>query len=986
MNTNIIKKTLIIPAIALCLLAALLPSFSSKAANDRTGRGIGFTTVLYNNTNGLATSDANAVVQTKEGFIWIGSYGGLIRYDGNSFYRYDASTGISSVVSLFADSKNRLWIGTNDSGIFVLEDGVFTSYDRSDGLRSLSIRSIIEDKNGNILFGTTAGVAYIDPQGAFHQIEDSRIDVEYICELNMDNDGVVYALSNSGSFFTIENLKVKKHYDYEDLGYGMINTVYPDPDNPGYLYLGMQDATLVYGNLNEGMANSQIISVKPQQNVACIRKIEGQLWICADNGIGYMIDENYVPLSDLPMNNSVEHMFLDYENNLWFTSSRQGLMKIVRNRFINISEISGLPTLVVNSTYLKNGLLYLGTDNGLKIVDENFELVENDLTALMDSVRIRSIHEDSKGLLWFGTNSDLGLLHYDPETGEYGSYNTENGLASNRARTCLELSDGRMAVATNSGVNIIENGNVTTLYDGHQGLRNLEILCLEEAADGKILAGSDGDGIYVIDGDDVTRIGIEEGLSSDVILRIHRDPYEENLVWIITSNAINYMKNGEIHILQNFPYANNFDLVFSGQEDIWVLASNGLYQVRRSDMIEDSQNISYNLYDIESGLPDAPTANSYSCLTEDGTLYIAAASGVSSVDLLSDEDASGSVRLAIPFVMIDDKEVYVHENEVTIPSDCKRLTIYAYAFNYSLNNPELSYQLEGFDERSTTLSQHALQPIVYTNLAGGNYNFHFSTVNTMTREETQVLELKVFKEKKLVEQVWFWIILAVIAAAVVVLIVSSYFRRKTRLLMKKHAEREKLIDEMTDVFAKCIDLKDPYTNGHSNRVAKYSVMLAERMGKSPEELARIRRIALLHDIGKISIPDRILNKPERLDDEEFAIMKSHSSRGAEILKDISIEPDLAIGAGFHHERIDGRGYPQGLKGDEIPEIAQIIAVADTFDAMYSTRPYRKQVNIKDVAAEIDRIKGTQLNSEIAELLLKMIDEGAFDDIAPGCSE
>ena len=188
-----------------------------------------------------------------------------------------------------------------------------------------------------------------------------------------------------------------------------------------------------------------------------------------------------------------------------------------------------------------------------------------------------------------------------------------------------------------------------------------------------------------------------------------------------------------------------------------------------------------------------------------------------------------------------------------------------------------------------------------------------------------------------------------------------------------------LINEMTSVFANCVDMKDPYTNGHSHRVAKYSAMLAERMGKSEEEVEKIRQIALLHDIGKISIPDNILNKPGRLTDEEFQIMQSHSQRGYEILKEISIAPDLAIGAGYHHERPDGRGYPNHLTSDQIPEIAQIIAVADTFDAMYSTRPYRKQMPIEKVAAEIRRGAGTQFNEKAAEAMIELIDEDAFAD-------
>ena len=198
-------------------------------------------------------------------------------------------------------------------------------------------------------------------------------------------------------------------------------------------------------------------------------------------------------------------------------------------------------------------------------------------------------------------------------------------------------------------------------------------------------------------------------------------------------------------------------------------------------------------------------------------------------------------------------------------------------------------------------------------------------------------------------------------------------------MQRKQEEQKRYIDEITKVISECVDMKDAYTNGHSARVAKYTVMLARRMGKSEEETENLYNIALLHDIGKISIPDSILNKPGRLTDEEYEIMKSHSQRGYDILKEIEIAPELAIGAGYHHERLDGTGYPRGLKGDEIPEYAQIIAVADTFDAMYSTRPYRTRMPLEKVAAEIRRVSGTQLNPDAVQAFLELVDEGAFDN-------
>lgn len=152
-----------------------------------------------------------------------------------------------------------------------------------------------------------------------------------------------------------------------------------------------------------------------------------------------------------------------------------------------------------------------------------------------------------------------------------------------------------------------------------------------------------------------------------------------------------------------------------------------------------------------------------------------------------------------------------------------------------------------------------------------------------------------------------------------------------------------LTTDMIKALVKTIDAKDPYTNGHSVRVAEYSKMIAEQEYSDTQKIQNIHNIALLHDIGKIAIPDEIINKPGKLTDEEYNLIKAHTITGAQILSEISSYPDLINGAKYHHERYDGRGYPCGLKGEEIPEIAAIIGVADAYDAMTSNRSYRKML-------------------------------------------
>ncbi len=198
--------------------------------------------------------------------------------------------------------------------------------------------------------------------------------------------------------------------------------------------------------------------------------------------------------------------------------------------------------------------------------------------------------------------------------------------------------------------------------------------------------------------------------------------------------------------------------------------------------------------------------------------------------------------------------------------------------------------------------------------------------------------------------------------------------REKELLVQEQKNMRRMVMQSTSALAAAIDAKDRYTHGHSRRVAEYSEMIAEISGKPDNECRDIYLAGLLHDVGKIGIPDEIINKNGRLTDEEFAVIKTHPAIGAEILKKINIAPYISIGAHYHHERYDGSGYPEGLKGEEIPEIARIIAVADAYDAMTSKRSYRDALPQEVVRAEIEKGKGTQFDPVFAEIMLELMDK------------
>ncbi len=216
--------------------------------------------------------------------------------------------------------------------------------------------------------------------------------------------------------------------------------------------------------------------------------------------------------------------------------------------------------------------------------------------------------------------------------------------------------------------------------------------------------------------------------------------------------------------------------------------------------------------------------------------------------------------------------------------------------------------------------------------------------------------------------------------------VTEKNREYTKMLDEKTKEIQKMTFQAITVIANTIDAKDEYTKGHSQRVSEYSYALAKELGLEEKEAQNIRNIALLHDIGKIGVPDSVLNKPGKLTDSEYEIMKQHPIVGADILKDIKMIPGLDIGAKYHHERYDGKGYPSGLKGEDIPFIARIICVADAYDAMSSNRVYRKRFSEEKILEELERSRGTQFDPQIAEAFIRLLKEKKIKPLIPGMVE
>ena len=209
---------------------------------------------------------------------------------------------------------------------------------------------------------------------------------------------------------------------------------------------------------------------------------------------------------------------------------------------------------------------------------------------------------------------------------------------------------------------------------------------------------------------------------------------------------------------------------------------------------------------------------------------------------------------------------------------------------------------------------------------------------------------------------------------------SAEVERQTRMARERADRLETMGEETVQTLALSIDAKDRYTNGHSTRVALYAAALAARFGLSEEERKTLQREALLHDIGKIGIPDAVLNKPGRLTEAEYGTIRKHTSIGGHILERSASLLGAADVARYHHERWDGAGYPSGLSGETIPLHARIVSVADAYDAMRSDRIYRKGLASAAIRSELQRGSGSQFDPVLAETMLALEADGTLDAV------
>lgn len=988
-----------IPAKAPLLLTGFLLIFSGKEKVYALEADYNsYICTIYNNVNGLPGGEANDIASTNDGIIWVGTYAGLYRHNGHEFRHMNAFPSIKAVKCLFVDDEGRLFVGTNDNGLTIMiNEEISNVIEEKDGLSSDSIRCIIRAANSYYYVGTSAGMSVLSLSDGLHIIKNIP-EIENAIRVTSDSKNHIAAVTSEGSLYLLNGLEIIGSTKggselYTTAAFGPDGLLYAVTESNRLCVFSVLDPAPQnlqkgdFGGLNYTLSKVSELSCGNLQHIKSIKFEDDVIFLCADNGAGYIEGGVYNALETGAFNNSIDQMEVDYQGNLWFSSSRLGLLKMCKSSFADIYHSAGLQEAVVNSVNRFNGELYFGTDNGLSVIDKNTNRAgQNALTKYLDNVRIRCLMVDQTGAMWICSKTK-GLLLVSPD-GKITEFEQGHNM-----RVAIELSDGTIAAGGNDGIVFIKDKKIISRITEKEGLENSIILTLSENPDGSILAGTDGGGLVIIKDGLINRIMKKaDGLSSNVILRTVNDCNRGSPtggVFVVTSNGLCYLTNQDgvftSEYLSNFPYSNNYDLLINRDNNIFVLGSAGIFVVNREQLVS-KKKLDYEVLDLKKGLRGSLTANSWNYVDEEGNLYLSCDTGCSSLNLYNYDRTDHSYRIQLKNIIVDGKRHIVQKDiPFVIAEGVDSIEIVPEVINYSINNPYVSLYLEGVDESPVVMLQSELYDVIYTNLNSGTYKFHIGILDSKGIHTIEQNVYTIVKSYQIYENWWFVfyiVILSTLFIAWLTLFITSSIQE--RHIKKQQNELEaikrqvRMGNETIFAIANAVEARDKRTGRHSFRVAQYSVMIAKELGFDDEQLENIRKIGLLHDIGKIGVPDNILNKNSPLTDKEYEIMKKHVVIGGEILKDFSIIENVEVGAKYHHERYDGSGYIEGLKGEEIPLIARIIGLADAFDAMTADRIYRHALPFDTVIAEVKKGSGTQFDPGLVSILLELIESGKLD--------
>ena len=787
----------------------VLSLFSQSAAKGNVDQAFLNDYVCRNWTTseGLPGMTVTAILQDKKGYIYFGTYDGLVRFDGVEFVNFnrtlDSKYDFTAVRSIFQDSKENIWVGHNDEGVTCFKkNGEIIKYTTKDGLPHNSVRAICEDLEHNIWFGTVSGVCYFSESHEFivpEGFSDSALDVIQVSKLYCDTAGRIWiSTAVENGLFVYSNKKIERFTGITKIKNPSVNEV--TQDKTGAFWFGVaphyavriKDTEETVYNIGHDHTEGTVVN-------GIMQDTNGNYWFAGDSGITIIHNGNYTYYDKRNgiADDYINEIFQDREGNIWLAYNRGGIEKMSQGKFRTID----LP-IAVNVICEDKGrnVTWLGADDGLYCYKDN-QFKENKITDVFKGVRIRDINLTKDGELLVSCYSSLSFVRISAQD-EISLMTVEDGLVGSKCRVAIQTSSGDYYIGTTQGLTVIEmgSGKITQITRA-EGLENEFIMAIFEDKAGQIWVGTDGGGVFVLQNKKiVNHFTSSEGLAGNVIFKISYLIDDE--LWITTGTGVSKY-NAENESFSNLNAASGFgvdgifQMLCDYTQTVWMTSNKGVISASLSEMEEvvsgKKDRFNVKVYGNSDGLiTGGVTATSVSMYDSFGRVWFTLIDGFAIYDPVKSGKNQHAPEIEIQEYAIDNVKYDFTGEDIILSPSAKRLSIKFTGLSFiSSEQINFCYKLNGFEDDYSQWSN--LRNISYTNLKPGTYEFFVKSRNADEVESELLVPIKIIKKPYIWQLAWFWIMNGIIVVSFVALIIWL----KLCSMKRYQKELEKKVEERT---------------------------------------------------------------------------------------------------------------------------------------------------------------------------------------------
>jgi diguanylate cyclase (GGDEF)-like protein len=756
---------------------------------------------VWQTGDGLPQNTVTSIVQTPDGYLWMGTREGLVRFDGARFTVFDTRTnpelGKNWVLSLLVDRDGRLWIGTSGGGLVRLAGGRFTRFSTTDGLPSDQVSVLFEDRRGRLWVGTDGGGLARYETGRFEVVRSRDALGASIRALVEDDEGL-WIGTEAGLAQLHPDGTLTSFTPDEGLSRRSVRSLFRDRE--GVLWVGtdlgldrLKDGHLTVFTRKDGLSHDVILSL--------VEDHDGNLWIGTDGGgLDRRRDGGFTSFTtrDGLSNDTVYALHEDGEGSLWIGTNLGGLNRLKDGRLTPFTTKEGLSNDYIRAIYEdREGAVWIGTEGGgINRLRDGRVTAFTTRDGLSNDI-VFSILEDRSGSLWIGTDS--GLTRF--KNGRFDVFTANMGMSNDCVLALYEDRKGSLWIGTYAGgLNRLQDGRFTA-FTTKEGLSNDTVNVIYEDHAGNLWIGTRGGGLDLFRDGRFTTFTTKDGLSDDLVFALHEDA--EGSLWIGTyGGGLNRLKDGRFTaITQEQGLLDNVihRIVEDGLGDVWMSSNKGIFRVSKHELDEVADGTRERLdpvvYGTADGMKNAECNGGADAgiLTADGKIWFPTIEGAVRID--PEHMPSNRLRppVAIEEVLVDDHPIDVGVSEpLRLPPATKTLEVHYTAL--SLLEPDavrFRYRLEGFEE--DWVEAHGRRVAYYSKLPPGSYRFQVIASNADGIWNEDGATLGVTVAPRFHETIWFRSFVGLLF----VLSGPLFHRFRIRRLTHQKSELERLVAERT---------------------------------------------------------------------------------------------------------------------------------------------------------------------------------------------